>query len=87
MAKMVCSVPAKTSDDPVTILLICVSARVTRGRCYDHNFLQFSHHFRRKNWRFLKNQCYDHFFSKIYLCFESNTPIFSPIFLAKIFKQ
>jgi hypothetical protein len=34
---------------------------------------------------FLKNQCYDKVFFITQLCFVSNTPIFSPIFLAKIF--
>jgi hypothetical protein len=34
-------------------------SRVTRGRCYDHNFLRFSTIFGDKIGVFLKNQCYD----------------------------
>jgi hypothetical protein len=30
------------------------------GRCYDHNFRRFLSIFGEKNWRFLKNQCFDH---------------------------
>jgi hypothetical protein len=55
----------------------------SRGRCYDHNFRQFS---AKKIDVFLKNQCYDQFFQKIpssSLC--KNAPIISPKNLAKIF--
>jgi hypothetical protein len=38
-------------------------SRVTRGRCYDHNFLRFLPIFGEKIGVFLKNQCYDHNFA------------------------
>jgi hypothetical protein len=34
------------------------------GRCYDHNFLRFLPFFGENIGVFLKNQCYDQFFSK-----------------------
>jgi hypothetical protein len=38
--------------------------------------------FQRKNWRFfLKNQCYDNFFSKITFYFSQKHPLFRQIFL------
>jgi hypothetical protein len=36
---------------------------VTRGRCYDHNFLRFSTIFGEKMGAFLENQCYDQIFA------------------------
>jgi hypothetical protein len=36
---------------------------VTRGRCYDHNFLRFLTIFGEKIGVFLKNQCYDQNFA------------------------
>jgi hypothetical protein len=43
--------------------IVRVSVRVTRGRCYDHNFLRFSTIFGEKIGVFLKNQCYDQNFA------------------------
>jgi hypothetical protein len=38
-----------------------------------------------KNWRFLKNQCYDQLSGKTRSSLSQKTPILSPNFSAKIF--
>jgi hypothetical protein len=58
------------NDFVETIGDVCDLNRVTRGRCYDHNFRQFLPIFGEKIGGFLKNQCYDQFCFKIWLCFE-----------------
>jgi hypothetical protein len=60
---------------------------MTRGRCYDHNFLRFSPIFGEIIGVFLKYQCYYYFFSKFSFVLSQKTPIFSLNFLAKIFKK
>jgi hypothetical protein len=52
-----------------------------------YDFWQFLTIFGKKFGVFLKNQCYDHFFYKKLVCFQSKTPLFSPNFSAKIFKK
>jgi hypothetical protein len=49
-----------------------LESRVTRGRCYDHNFLRFS----AKNRRFLKNQCYDQNLHNLALFWAKNAIFF-----------
>jgi S-adenosylmethionine:tRNA-ribosyltransferase-isomerase (queuine synthetase) len=66
-------------------LLVMLHSRVTRGRCYDQNFLRFSTIFGEKIGVFLKNQCYDQIFAQFSFAFDLKTPIFSPNFSAKIF--
>jgi hypothetical protein len=51
----------------------------------DVNFLRFLLIFGGKNGVFLKNQCYDQFFSKFGFVLSKKTPIFSLNFSAKIF--
>jgi hypothetical protein len=59
---------------------------VTGGRCYDHNFLRFLPIFGGKQLAFFLNtDVMIIFFFKIWLCFESKTPIFLLNFSAKIF--
>jgi hypothetical protein len=57
----------------------------SRGRCYDHNFLRIWTIFGEKIDVFLKNQCYDQFFSKFSFVLSQKTPMFSLNFSAKIF--
>jgi hypothetical protein len=51
----------QTADEDARIKLVCDTIQVwTWGRCYDHNFRQFS---AKKLAFFLKNQCYDLIFA------------------------
>jgi hypothetical protein len=60
--------------------------RVTRGRCYDHNFLRFFSNFRREKWRFFKKQCYYNFFQKLAVCsLSKKNDNFFAIFWRKYF--
>jgi hypothetical protein len=61
-----------------------VRVRVTRGRCYDHNFLRFLP-FGEKIGVFLKNQCYDQNFAQFTFVLSQKRQFFSLNFSAKIF--
>jgi hypothetical protein len=67
--------------------IICLSASVTRGRCYDHNCLQFLTIFGEKIGVFLKYQCYDQLFSKFSFVLSQKRQFFSQNFSAKIFEK
>jgi hypothetical protein len=58
--------------------------RVTRSRCYDHNFLQFLTIFGVKNDVFLNNQCYDQNFALFSFVLRQKRHFFL-ICLAKMF--
>jgi hypothetical protein len=58
-----------------------------RGRCYDHNFLQFFPIFGEKIGGFLKYQCYDQLFSKFCFVLSQKRQIFRQIFWRKYFKN
>jgi hypothetical protein len=55
--------------------------RVTRGRCYDHDFLRFFPIFGEKIGVFLENQCYDQFFfQNLALFWVKNAHFFAKFF-------
>jgi hypothetical protein len=68
--------------DKLMLLKTCVS----RGRCYDHNFLRFSPIFGEKIGVFLKNQCYDQFFSQTSSSLSKKRQYFRWIFGENILK-
>jgi hypothetical protein len=53
---------------------------VTRGRCYDHNFLRFSPIFGEIIGVFLKYQCYDQFFAKTRFVLRQKCHFFAKFF-------
>jgi hypothetical protein len=57
-----------------------VNFRVTRGRCYDRNFLRLSPTFGEKIGVFLKNQCYDNFLKKLALFWVKNANFLAEFF-------
>jgi hypothetical protein len=59
---------------------------VTRGRCYDRNFLRFLTLFGEKIGVFLKNQCYDQNFSKFSFVSSQKAQFFRKNFRRKYFK-
>jgi hypothetical protein len=59
--------------------------RTTRGRCYDHNFLQFSTIFGEKLAFFSKTNVMIKFLPKLAVVYAKKAKFFSPIFFAKIF--
>jgi hypothetical protein len=61
-------------------------SRVTRGRCYDHNFLRFLPIFVKKFGVFLKNQCYDKKLHNLALIWVENANFFT-FFWRKYFKN
>jgi hypothetical protein len=70
---------------------MCAAHRVTRGRCYDHNFPRFFANFRRKNGVYLKNIWYDNIFTKTISSLSKttvgqNANIFAKFFGENIFK-
>jgi hypothetical protein len=67
--------------------LMIIFFQMTRGRCYDHNFLRLFPIVGEKIGVYLKYQCYDHIFFKFCLCFQSKTPIFSLNVSAKRFNK
>jgi hypothetical protein len=60
--------------------------RVTRGRCYDHNFLPFLTIFGETIGVFLKYQCYDQIISKFGFVFSQKRHFFSKFFGENILK-
>jgi hypothetical protein len=64
---------------------LCRQVRSTRGRCYEHNFLRFLTIFCETIGVFLKNQCYDQYFSKFSFVLSQKRKYFRLFFLAKIF--
>jgi hypothetical protein len=59
---------------------------VTRGRCYDHNFLRFLTIFGETIGVFLKNQCYDQNFAKFSFVLSQKRQFFTEFFGENIFK-
>jgi hypothetical protein len=62
-------------------------ARVTMGRCCDHNFLRFFPILGEKIGVFLKNQCYDQFFPKLSFVLSQKCEFFRQIFRRKYLKN
>jgi hypothetical protein len=60
---------------------------VTRGRCYDHNFLRFSTIFGEKIGVFPINQCYDQILNNLALFWVKNANIFAEIFCENFLKS
>jgi hypothetical protein len=69
------------------LLTLYDTSRVTRGLCYDHNFLRFSTLFGEKYCVFLKNQCYDHIFAKTRSSLSKKRQHFRQIFRRKYCKN
>jgi hypothetical protein len=63
------------------------SATGTRGRCYDHNFLQFLPIFGEKIVVFLKNQCYDQSLAKTGCSLSKKRQHFRQMFWRKYLKN
>jgi hypothetical protein len=65
----------------------CNSIRVTRGRCYDHNFRRFFQIVGEKIGVFLKYQCYDQLFSKCSFVLSQKRQFFRKNFRRKYLKN
>jgi hypothetical protein len=52
----------------------------TRGSMLWAQFSAIFANFQRKNWHFLKSQCYNHFFCKIAFCLSQKSKFFRRIF-------
>jgi hypothetical protein len=64
-----------------------IGGSLTRGRCYDHNFLRFLTIFGEKIGVFLKNQCYDQLFSKFSFVLCQKRHFFADFFGENISKN
>jgi hypothetical protein len=62
-------------------------SKVFQGPMLWSQFSAISPNFQRNKWRFLKNQCYDHFFRKITFCLGQKRRFFRQIFLRKFLKN